>query len=104
MANETTETYDNFESLKSRLDEIVEAVADETLPLDDALTLYEEAVALGLRATDLLEEDIAEVDSAELDEASATDEVAAPDAVAESEQATSPEPTSSDVTTSNEGQ
>ncbi|MEY8562389.1 exodeoxyribonuclease VII small subunit [Eggerthellaceae bacterium 3-80] len=60
MANET---YDNFESLKARLDEIMEAVADSELSLDDALTLYEEAVSLGLRATDLLEENIAEADA-----------------------------------------
>ncbi len=52
------ETQDSFESLKSRLDEIVEAVSDESLPLDEALTLYEEAVGLGLRASDLLEEGI----------------------------------------------
>ncbi len=42
--------------LKSRLDEIVEAVSDENIDLDVALGLYEEAVALGMRACDLLEE------------------------------------------------
>ena len=44
-----------FESVKNRLAEIAEAVDDETLPLDAALDLYEEAVALGLQASDLLE-------------------------------------------------
>ena len=52
------ESYDSFEAVKSRLDEIVDAVNDDDLPLDDALALYEEAVALGLRASDLLEENI----------------------------------------------
>lgn len=52
------ESYDSFESVKERLDEIVEAVGDEELSLDDALALYEEAVGLGLRASDLLEENI----------------------------------------------
>lgn len=52
------EGYDSFEAVKSRLDEIVDAVGDDDLPLDDALALYEEAVALGLRASDLLEEGI----------------------------------------------
>ena len=47
-----------FEQALTRLDEIVEAVGDENLPLDDALDLFEEAVALGLRATDLLEDGI----------------------------------------------
>ncbi len=50
--------YDSFEDVKARLDEIVEAVSDDSLPLDDALALYEEAVSLGLRASDLLEQNI----------------------------------------------
>ena len=52
------DSYDTFEAVKSRLDEIVDAVGNEELPLDDALALYEEAVGLGLRASDLLEENI----------------------------------------------
>lgn len=51
-------SYDTFDDLKVRLDEIVGAVQDESLPLDKALALYEEAVSLGLRASDLLEENI----------------------------------------------
>ncbi len=54
----TQNKYETFEDLKARLDEIVAAVSDDTMPLDDALALYEEAVSLGLRATDLLEENI----------------------------------------------
>lgn len=54
----------DFESLKMRLDEIVELVSDDTLPLDDALKLYEEAVGIGLQASSLLEEDIAEHNAA----------------------------------------
>lgn len=52
------ESYESFESVKGRLDEIVDAVSDDNLPLDQALSLYEEAVGLGLRASDLLEEGI----------------------------------------------
>ena len=55
--------YDTFEAVQSRLDEIVEAVGDESLPLDDALALYEEAVNLGLRGSDLLEENIEAFDA-----------------------------------------
>ncbi len=47
-----------FDEVKARLNEIVEAVSDDGLPLDDALALYEEAVVLGLRASDLLESDL----------------------------------------------
>ena len=39
--------------------EIADAVDDESLSLDEALDLYEEAVALGLKASDLLEAGIA---------------------------------------------
>lgn len=48
-----------FEDIKARLDEIVAAVSDEELPLDEALSLYEEAVAIGLTASRIVEEGIA---------------------------------------------
>lgn len=50
--------YETYAEVKARLDEIVEAVKDDSLPLDDALDLYEEAVSLGLRVSDMLEDDI----------------------------------------------
>lgn len=64
------ESYGSFEELKSRLDEIVQAVNDKDLPLDQALSLYEEAVGLGLRASDLLEQGI---DEASVQEALASE-------------------------------
>ena len=56
-----------FEDIKARLDEIVAAVSDEELPLDEALSLYEEAVGIGLTASRIVEEVIAakEAESAE---------------------------------------
>ena len=54
------ESYESFESVKGRLTEIVDAVSNDDLPLDQALSLYEEAVGLGLRASDLLEQGIDE--------------------------------------------
>ena len=54
------ESYESFESVQGRLDEIVDAVGNDDLSLDEALNLYEEAVGLGLRASDLLEEGIDE--------------------------------------------
>lgn len=59
------EAYDSFEAVKTRLDEIVDAVSDDDLALDDALALYEEALGLGLRASDLLEDNIEAQQSAE---------------------------------------
>lgn len=63
MAN--NDHLQDFEAIKTRLEEIVEAVSDESIPLDDALDLYEEAVELGMRVSDVLEDDI-EVDEAAL--------------------------------------
>lgn len=48
----------SFKDLKNRLDEIVEAVSDEALPLEEALDLYEEAVGIGLQASRIMEEGI----------------------------------------------
>lgn len=47
-----------FERVKTRLEEIANVVDSDELTLDQALDLYEEAVALGLQATDLLDVDI----------------------------------------------
>lgn len=50
----------DFKGVKERLHQIAEAVEDPELSLDAALDLYEEAVALGLQASDLLEVGITE--------------------------------------------
>nr|AHF26101.1 exonuclease VII small subunit [uncultured bacterium Contigcl_1769] len=81
------EQYRDFEAIHVRLQEIVEAVGDDGLPLDDALDLYEEAVALGLRVSDLLEEGIELSDAAD----EAGESGAVENAVAESA-TTTPEP------------
>ena len=69
MANKKASEYADFASVKSRLDEIVKAVSDDEMPLDEALDLYEEAVALGMRASDLLEEGIVVEEEQAQDEA-----------------------------------
>lgn len=56
MANDA-EKYDSYSQVKGRLDEIADTVADESTSLDDALDLYEEAVKLALRASELIETD-----------------------------------------------
>lgn len=57
-----TDQSNEFEAVKARLEEIAQTVDDESLSLDQALDLYEEAVKLGLQATNLLEVGI-EVDA-----------------------------------------
>ncbi len=54
-----------FEDMKLRLDQIVAAVNDEELPLEEALGLYEEAVGIGLAASRIMEEGIAAQSEAE---------------------------------------
>ena len=62
------ESYESFDQVKARLDEIVDAVGSSEMPLDEALSLYEEAVGLGLRASELLEENIEARDAEDEDE------------------------------------
>ncbi len=54
------QAYASYADVKQRLDEIVEAVSDNDLALDAALALYEEAVKLGLVASNLIEQDARE--------------------------------------------
>lgn len=65
----TQEDARSFEDLKTRLDEIVALVSDDSLPLDEALDLYEEAVGIGLSASRIMEEGIA-VKNAQVEESS----------------------------------
>lgn len=60
------ESYGTYAQIKERLDQIVEAAGDDAMPIDDALALYEEAVKLGLAASNLIEQDIAARDADEL--------------------------------------
>lgn len=79
----------SFDEVRARLDEIVEEVGAEGITLDEALSLYEEAVKLGLAACDLSEQDALSA-AGMLDEQAAaagedaTDAQAVPDAAAPS--------------------
>lgn len=57
MAAPATDAHD-LKAVKSRLDEIVNAVSDESISLDDALAFYEEAVKLGMKASEIMEADL----------------------------------------------
>lgn len=83
----------SFVDIKKRLNEIADQVSNTDLPLEEALTLYEEAVNLGLHATNLLEEDITEDELAEAKEES-VEESAAPEQSPSVEEAS---PTSSNA-------
>lgn len=91
MRSVASKDYDTFEAVQSRLDEIVKAVGDESLPLDDALALYEEAVNLGLRGSDLLEENIEAFDAQQQADAADGAEGSAASAEAASDAAEGPD-------------
>lgn len=48
----------SYSEINDRLKEIIAQVSDESIPLDNALDLFEEAVKLGVQASSLLEEDV----------------------------------------------
>jgi exodeoxyribonuclease VII small subunit len=52
-----------YAPVNDRLKEIIDQVSDESIGLDAALDLFEEAVQLGVRASTLLEEDIVSHDA-----------------------------------------
>lgn len=72
--SETSDQPTTYAQVNERLKEIVEQVSDDDMPLDDALGLFEEAVKLGMRASDMLEQDIEQREEA--DDASEDDTTA----------------------------
>ena len=56
MAADGVCELDTFDTLKTRLDEIVSEVSSEDISLDEALRLYDEAVNIGLAACDASED------------------------------------------------
>lgn len=57
------EHLQSFADIRDRLDEIATQVRGDDVPLDTALDLYDEAVKLGMKATELLESVEADEDS-----------------------------------------
>lgn len=100
MSANSANTYSSFDALNQRLDQIVREVADESLPLDDVLTLYEEAVNLGLRGCDLLEEGIQSYEEQEVAQEDGQDATpvtdAAPSEVQHAAQSEAPSTSSTD--------
>lgn len=52
---DTASSQQDFGAVKQRLEFIADAVGNEEMPLEEALDLFEEAVALGMKVGDLLE-------------------------------------------------
>lgn len=50
-----TSEYNRFSDVTDRLDEIIESVRDKDTSLERSLDLFDEAIALGTRAVDLVD-------------------------------------------------
>lgn len=50
-------TVESLEQVNERLKEIIQLVHDDSIPLDQALDLFDEAARMGLQATRMLEDD-----------------------------------------------
>ena len=77
---DTASTQQDFGAVKQRLEYIADAVGNEDRPHEEALALFEEAVAVGMKVGDLLEvglDDAEEAASAGEDSAQEGDAAAA---------------------------
>ncbi len=106
MAKIDTSEYQSFDQITARLDSIVDQVRDKNVSLEHSLDLFDEAIALGSKAVNMVdtteftpeeEERLVqaqaagdasneEAASSEQAEASAADETSSDDAVSESDE------------------
>ncbi len=90
MARPDVSKYQTFEQITGRLDSIVDQVRDKDVSLERSLDLFDEAIALGSKAVELVdatdfspEEEAQMAERAERDAEGATAEVPAPEAAGE---------------------
>lgn len=106
MAKIDTSEYQSFDQITARLDSIVDQVRDKNVSLEHSLDLFDEAIALGSKAVNMVdtteftpeeEERLVQAQAAgeasneeaasdEQAEASAADETSSDDAVSESDE------------------
>lgn len=106
MAKIDTSEYQSFDQITARLDSIVDQVRDKNISLEHSLDLFDEAIALGSKAVNMVdtteftpeeEERLVQAQAAgdasneeaasdEQAEASAADETSSDDAVSESDE------------------
>ena len=106
MAKIDTSEYQSFDQITARLDSIVDQVCDKNVSLEHSLDLFDEAIALGSKAVNMVdtteftpeeEERLVQAQAAgdasneeaasdEQAEASAADETSSDDAVSESDE------------------
>ncbi len=55
MSKPNTSAYKSFEDISGRLDQIIDLVRDKDTSLERSLDLFDEAIALGSKAVDLVD-------------------------------------------------
>lgn len=86
MARVDTSQYQSFPQITERLDAIVSAVRDKDISLERSLDLFDEAIALGSKAVDLVDAtDFTAEEAAQLEDEAAKKADAAEGAAAEGE-------------------
>lgn len=55
MSRLDTSAYSSFDQISDRLDQIVDQVRDKDVSLERSLDLFDEAIALGSKAVDLVD-------------------------------------------------
>lgn len=80
MARPDTSRYQTFGDITGSLDDIVAQVRDKDVSLERSLDLFDEAIALGSKAVDLVDAtDFSPEEEAKLDEADGTDKAKEPE-------------------------
>ena len=80
MARPDTSRYQTFGDITGWLDDIVAQVRDKDVSLERSLDLFDEAIALGSKAVDLVDAtDFSPEEEAKLDEADGTDKAKEPE-------------------------
>ena len=75
MAKPNTTAYKTFDDITGRLDEIVQQVRDKEVSLERSLDLFDEAIALGSKAVDMVDTtDFTPEEEAKLQEAAKASE------------------------------
>ena len=81
MARVDTSKYQTFSQITGRLDDIVMAVRDKDVSLEKSLDLFDEAIALGSKAVDMVDAtDFSPEEEAQLEQQKAEAEKAEGDA------------------------
>lgn len=99
MAKIDTSEYQSFDQITARLDSIVDQVRDKNVSLEHSLDLFDEAIALGSKAVNMVDTtEFTPEEEERLIQAQAAGDVADVESATEATEATADEQTSSEQT------